>query len=425
MIFGTREMTYAVLLFIIILLSAFFSGSETAFMRANRFRIRHLSEKGQKDAKRVETILAEPDHLISSILLGNNFVNVLGSAIATALFISIFGEKGIVYATIAMTIVLLIFAEITPKTVAANRPERVSMLVSYPLKLIIKVLYPAAQLLVVASRGILALFRFDMERDDSLTEEDVGSVISMGYKEGFIPEPKAKMLTAIMDMDSVPVKKIMLPLNEMEFISIDSTFDDLVNMITTKNYSRYPVYKDRRDNILGFIHIRDMWKYVDAKEKFKIQSCLREAHFIPETKSILKQLIDFQQMRVHMAFVVDEYGTVKGGIALEDIIEEITGDIIDEHDVILAPVVPLSENSYIVMGNISLLDLQRYIDKDFPEEYDTLSGLIYEQLDRIPEEGDQVMWDNMKLKVERMRGNRISRVRITIKETEPAKDEGE
>ncbi|HOO37900.1 MAG TPA: CNNM domain-containing protein [Deltaproteobacteria bacterium] len=419
MIFGTREITYAVLLFIIILLSAFFSGSETAFMRANRFRIRHLSEKGQKDATRVETILEEPDHLISAILLGNNFVNVLGSAIATALFMSIFGERGIVYATIAMTIILLIFAEITPKTVAASRPDRVSMLVSYPLGLIIRVLYPAAQLLVVASRGFLALLRFDMEKDEALTEEDVGSVISMGHKEGFIAEPKAKMLIAIMDMDSLPVKKIMLPLNEMEFLSIDSTFEEVVETITNKNYSRYPVYEERRDNILGYLHIRDLWKFVDAKNTFRMKDCIREAHFIPETKSILKQLIDFQQMHIHMAFVVDEYGTVKGGIALEDIIEEITGDIIDEHDVILAPVVPVSENSYIVMGNISLIDLERYIDKEFPKEYDTLSGLIYEQLDRIPEEGDQVIWQDMKIRVERMRGNRISRVRLTI--TEPPK----
>ncbi|HPR51669.1 MAG TPA: CNNM domain-containing protein [Deltaproteobacteria bacterium] len=419
MIFGTREITYAVLLFIIILLSAFFSGSETAFMRANRFRIRHLSEKGQKDATRVETILEEPDHLISAILLGNNFVNVLGSAIATALFMSIFGERGIVYATIAMTIILLIFAEITPKTVAASRPDRVSMLVSYPLGLIIRVLYPAAQLLVVASRGFLALLRFDMEKDEALTEEDVGSVISMGHKEGFIAEPKAKMLIAIMDMDSLPVKKIMLPLNEMEFLSIDSTFEEVVETITNKNYSRYPVYEERRDNILGYLHIRDLWKFVDAKNTFRMKDCIREAHFIPETKSILKQLIDFQQMHIHMAFVVDEYGTVKGGIALEDIIEEITGDIVDEHDVILAPVVPVSENSYIVMGNISLIDLERYIDKEFPKEYDTLSGLIYEQLDRIPEEGDQVIWQDMKIRVERMRGNRISRVRLTI--TEPPK----
>jgi len=423
MIFGTREITYAVLLFIIILLSAFFSGSETAFMRANRFRIRNLSEKGQRDAKRVERILEKPDQLISAILLGNNFLNVLGSAIATALFISIFGEKGIVYATIAMTVILLIFAEITPKTVAANRPDGVSMLVSYPLSVIIKVLYPAAQLLVVSSRALLALLRFDMEKDESLTEEDVESVISMGHKEGFIAEPKAKMLIAIMDMDSLPVKKIMLPLNEMELLSIDATFDEVVETIINKNYSRYPVYEERWDNILGFFHIRDMWKFVNTKDTFRMKDCIREAHFIPETKSIFKQLIDFQQMRVHMAFVVDEYGTVKGGIALEDIIEEITGDIMDEHDVILAPVVPVSGNSYIVMGNISLIDLERYIDKEFPEEYDTLSGLIYEQLDRIPDEGDQVVWQDMKFRVERMRGNRISRVRLTMEEPPQVSDE--
>ena len=414
MTFGAREITYAVLLFIIILLSAFFSGSETAFMRANRFRIRHLSEKGKKDARRVEGILENPDHLISAILLGNNFVNVLGSAIATALFISIFGEKGIVYATIAMTVILLIFAEITPKTVASYRPDTVSMLVSYPLGLVIRVLYPAAQLLVMAARGFLKLLRFDMQKDEGLTEEDVGSVISMGHKEGFIAEPKAKMLIAIMDMDTLPVKKIMLPLNEMEFIPIDSTFDDIVKIITTKHYSRYPVYKDSKDNILGYLHIRDLWKFIDSRKTFKIHACIREAEFIPETKTILKQLIDFQQKHVHMAFVVDEYGTVKGGIALEDIIEEITGDIIDEHDAILAPVVPVSENSFIVTGNISLIDLGRYIEREYPTDSDTLSGLIYGQLDRIPEEGDHVLWKDMKFKVERMRGNRISRVRITL-----------
>lgn len=418
MIFSMREITYAVLLLVIVLFSAFFSGSETAFMRANRFRIRHLSEKGHRDAKRVEKILENPDHLISAILLGNNFINVLGSAIATALFISIFGERGIVYATIAMTIILLIFSEITPKTIAAYRPDRIAMLVSYPLNTIVKVLHPAAQVLVIASRGILRLFRFNMERDEDITEEDVGSAISMGHKEGFIAEPKAKMLVAIMEMDSVPVKKIMLPLNEMELISIDSTFDELVPIITKKNFSRYPVYRERRENILGYLHIRDMWEYIDKKKSFRIQSCLQEAYFIPETKSILTQLIDFQKMHMHMAFVVDEYGTVKGGIALEDIIEEITGDIIDEHDVILAPVVPVSENIFIVTGNMSLIDLERYIDKDFPEEFDTLSGLIYELLDHIPEEGEQVVWKDMKFKVERMRGNRISRVRITIQKTE-------
>ncbi|MGC9324268.1 MAG: HlyC/CorC family transporter [Desulfomonilia bacterium] len=415
---GVKEITYVVILLVSILLSAFFSSSETAFMRANRFRIRHLSEKGDHDAKRVEEILKDPDRLISSILLGNNFVNVLASAIATALFISFFGQEGIVLATVVMTIILLIFAEITPKTYAAYRADTLSMIASYPLKFVIQILDPLAQVLVKTSRGILSVLGFTAVKAEAMTEEDVGSVISMVYKEGFIAEPKARMLAAILDMDSVPVKKVMLPLNQMEFIPLESGFSDIVKVITTKNFTRYPVYKDSKDNIMGYLHIRDIWRYIDSKDSFRVSDCLREAHFVPETKSILKQLIDFQQMHVHMAFVVDEYGTVKGGITLEDIIEEITGDIIDEHDSIRSPVVPVSEKSFIVMGSIGLRDLEREINRSFPQEFDSLSGLIYHLLDRIPDEGDTVVWQDLLFRIERMRGNRISRVRLTVQNEE-------
>lgn len=415
MSFGTRETIYVIVLFITILLSAFFAAGEIAFMRANRFRMRTLSGKGRQDAKRVESILDEPDRLISSVLLGNNFVNILGSGIATALFISMFGEEGILYASLVMTVVLLIFAEIAPKTIAAYKADELSMIFSYPVQIIIRVLGPLSHVLALASRGVLSLFRFKPGELNKLTEEDVESVITMGHKDGFIQEPKAKMLVAVMDLDTVPVKKIMLPLSDFEFISADSSFDEAVQLIIARNHSRYPVYEGERDNILGYLHIRDLWRYAGSRESFKVRDCMREAHFIPETKSILKQLVDFQKMRLHMAFIVDEYGTVKGGITLEDIIEEITGDIIDEHDVVLSHVVPAGEKSFMVAGSIGLRDLGRYIEREFPEEYDTLSGLIYELLDRIPKEGDEVSWENMRFRIERMHGNRISRVRVTIR----------
>jgi putative hemolysin len=417
--FGSREIAYSVILLVIVLISAFFSGSETAYMRANRYRMRTLAQKGNRDAMRVEAILKEPDRLISTLLLGNNFANTLGSALATALFISIFGDRGIIYATAAMTVILLIFAEITPKTIAAYRADKVSLAVASPLNVIIRLFAPVVHLLALATKGILTLFRFKVQDEDNkLTEEDIESVITMGHREGFILEPKAKMMVAILDMDSVQVRKVMLPMNDLEFVSLDSTFEDVVNTITTKNHSRYPVYQNERDNILGYFHIRDLWRCIDDRASFKVQDIMREAHFIPDTKSILKQLIDFQKQRLHMAFIVDEFGTVKGAITLEDIIEEITGDIIDEHDAILAHVIPVGEKSFIVNGSISLRDLGRSIDREFPEEYDTLSGLIYELLDRIPEEGDKVIWQDMQFKVERMRGNRVSRVRIVIREEE-------
>ncbi len=418
MSFGTREIVYAVILFITILLSAFFAAGEIAFMRANRFRIRHLVEKGDKEAMRVESILKDPDRLISSILLGNNFVNILGSGLATALFMVFFGEEGILYASLAMTVILLIFAEIAPKTIAAYRADELSMIFSTPVNLVIKLLGPVAHVMALVSRGLLSLFRFKPGELNKLTEEDVESVITMGHKEGFIQEPKAKMLVAIMDMDTVPVKKIMIPLTDMEFVPLDSSFEDVVKVIATRNHSRYPVYEEDRDNIVGYLHIRDVWRFLDDRQHFRVRDCMREAFFIPETKPILKQLIDFQKKRLHIAFIVDEYGTVKGGITLEDIIEEITGDIIDEHDTVLAHVIPLGDRSYVVTGNIGLRDLGRYIGREFPEEYDTLSGLIYELFDRIPEEGDKISWQDMQFRVERMRGNSVLRVRITLKEEE-------
>lgn len=414
MIFGTREIVYLIILVILVIISAFFSGSETALMRSRRFRIRHLAEQGNAEARQVEKILKDPDQLISTILLGNNFVNVLGSAIATALCISLFGTSGILYATIMMTIILLIFAEITPKTVAAYRAEEVSMLVSYPIRGAIKLLNPIARVLTMISQGLVSLMGIEMEKAYIITEEDVGSAISIGHKGGFIQESKARMLIAILDLDSISVKKVMLPLNEITFISKDSSFDDIVTTIKTQSYSRYPVYEGSQDNILGYLHIRDIWAYIDNRQDFQMDKLLRETDFVPETKTALTQLYDFQQKRLHMAFVVDEYGSIKGAITLEDIIEEITGDIIDEHDVIYDPVVPVGTNSYLVRGNIGLRDLGRYIEKDFPEEFDTLTGLIYELLDRIPEEGDTLAWEDMQFKVERMRGNRISRVRIMV-----------
>jgi putative hemolysin len=416
MITGAEETTYIIFIIFLILISAFFSSNETAYMRANRFRIRRLAEEGNAQAKRVEDILREPGRFISAILLGNNFVNILASAIATALFISIFGERGILYATIAMTVTLLIFGDIVPKTVAAYRPYAIALFFSRFIRVIVIILNPLSQMLTKIAKGFLLVFGMKIGKVEDFTEKDVESVLTMGHKEGFIPEAKAKMLIAIMDMDTVPVRKVMLPLNEMMFISADSTFDDVVMTVTTKNHSRYPVYKDRKDNIVGYLHIKDIWPFIKKRSGFVVKDNMREAHFVPETKSILTQLIDFQNMHLHMAFVVDEYGTVKGGITLEDIIEEITGDIADEHDIIRPPLVPVSGKSFIVTGSMSLLDLERAIGQEFPSDYDTLSGLIYGELDRIPEEGDALTYGNMQLKVERMRGNRIVRVKVTMKE---------
>ncbi|PKM68741.1 MAG: hypothetical protein CVU93_03460, partial [Firmicutes bacterium HGW-Firmicutes-18] len=337
-------------------------------------------------------------------------------ALATALFIFFFGERGIIYATIAMTIILLIFCEITPKTLAAYRPEDVSRNIAYPLAFVMKILSPIAHLFTLLAKWFLSIFKIDMDKAHVFTEEDVGSAILMGREEGFIQEPKANMLIAIMDMDTVPVKKVMIPLHDLVCIPSPSNFDKILSIVESHPFSRYPVYEKSPDNIIGYLHVRDLWGYIDQKEFFKIKGCLREATFVPETKSVFTQLVDFQRMRIPLVFVVDEYGTVKGAITLEDIIEEIVGELMDEHDTSFTPVVPINPSTFLVRGNIGLRDLVKHIDKEFPEEFDTLSGLLYSLLDRIPSEGNTITWENIHFRIERMRGNRISRVRITIEE---------
>ncbi len=274
-------------------------------------------------------------------------------------------------------------------------------------------------LLVIASRGLLWLFRFKAGETDRITEDDVESVITMVHKEGFIQEPKARMLVAVLDLDAVPVRKVCTRLRTWMSCRWRAPSTTSHDTIATKTYTRYPVYEEDRDNIVGYIHIRDIWAYIDRRGEFSIRDILHGGLFHPGHQALLKQLIDFQKKRQHMAIVVDEYGTVKGGITLEDIIEEITGDITAEHDVLSAHVIPVPDG-YIIRGNIGLRDLGRYMDRDFPEDYDTLSGLIYEQLDRIPAEGDVVTWQDITLNVERMRGNRVSRVRITLARPEQA-----
>jgi putative hemolysin len=414
MVLTTIDFFYLLLLIFLFILSAFFSASETALMRTNRYRIRHMAEQGDHEAQRLDAILKTPDKILGAILLGNNFTNILASVLATAFFIAVFGERGIIYATVAMTVLLLVFCEVIPKTMAAYRAEEVSRLVALPMQWIIRALNPIVRLLNLISTGVAGLLGVDMTKIDSVTEKDIGSAIVVGTKDGFIKEPKAKMLMGILDMESVPVRKAMIPIHDVDAISIDASFDKIVETAVRKNYSRYPVYEGAIDNILGYFHIRDAWQYIDRREQFTVRSGLREAHFVPETKSVLKQLIDFQQGHIHMAFVVDEFGTVKGVITLEDIIEEITGDITDEHDAVLATVVPVGTHSFLVRGNIGLRDLGRFIAHDFPDDVDTLSGLIYSVLDRIPEEGETVRWNDLSMRVERMRGNRITRVRVSI-----------
>jgi putative hemolysin len=411
----TGNAFYLIPLLILLCLSAISAAAETALLKANRVRIRHMAEEGDHTARRLDEILKEPDRFLSTLLLVNNFVNILSSALAAVVLVSIFGKEGIFYATAIMTFMVLVFGEITPKIIAAYRSEEVSLLFAVPLILTIKLLRPLVWFLNSISMGIVRLFGVRPDKHDhNFTEDDIGSAIFVGHKDGFIAPPKAKMLLNVIDLDSLPVRKALIPLGDVTSLSADCTLDEIIRIDAEENYTRYPVYDGEPENIIGYFHTRDAWPCLDKRETFSLRERMREAIFVPETKSMLKQLMDFQKTHSHMTFVVDEFGTVKGIITLEDIIEEITGDISDEHDQPVEGIMPVGQHTYIVKGSTPLRDIGRIVDRDFPEDVDTIAGLIYSQLDRIPHEGESIEWENMRLGIERMKGNRIIKVRITI-----------
>jgi putative hemolysin len=410
-----ENLFYLIPLVILLIIGALTSAAETALMRVNRVRIRHMAEEGNNSARRLSDILKEPDRLLSTLLLLNNFVNILSSAVATAVLVAMFGSEGILYATAIMTFMVLVFGEITPKIIAAYRADDLGLLIATPMKWLIISLRPLVYLLNFISMGIAKLFGVNPDpHGQNITEEDIGSAIYVGHKEGVITEPKAKMLMNVIDLDTVPVRKALIPLSDVVSFPVNTSLDDIIRIVTAEEYARYPVYEGTADNIIGYFHTRDAWRFFKNKDAFSLRNCLREAHFVPETKSTSSQLIDFQKTRSHLAFVVDEFGTIKGIITLEDIIEEITGDISDEHDQPVEGIMPVGQHTYIVNGSTPLRDLERIIDRDFPEDVDTVAGLVYSQLDRIPKEGEFIEWQNLRLGIERMRRNRILYVRITV-----------
>ncbi len=410
-----ENLLYLIPLVILLIIGALTSASETALMRVKRVRIRHMAEEGNAAAARLNNILKEPDRLLSTLLLLNNFVNILNSALATVVLVAMFGNKGIFYATAIMTFMVLVFGEITPKIIAAYRADDMALLVANPMKWLIIALKPLVFMLNFVSMGIAKLFGVNPEfHGQSITEEDIGSAIYVGHKDGVITEPKAKMLMNVIDIDTVPVRKALIPLSDVVCLPVNTSLDDIIRIVTAEEYARYPVYEGTVDNIIGYFHTRDAWRYFGDKNAFLLKDSLREAYFIPETKSISRQLIDFQKTRSHLAFVVDEFGTVKGIVTLEDIIEEITGDISDEHDQPVEGIMHVGQHTYIVNGSTPLRDLERIIDRDFPEDVDTVAGLIYSQLDRIPREGEYIEWQKLRLGIEHMHGNRIVKVKITV-----------
>jgi len=332
---GQAHLIYILIILVVLLgFSTFFSGSETALMAISRLRLRHLAEKKPRRAGMVERILKKPEKLIGTILLGNNLVNVAMSAIATAIAISIWGERGIVYVTVALTIVILIFAEITPKVYAKYFNERISFIAAPILNVIMSILNPVVVAVTYISNKVLLLIGLDVTKIKRplMTEEEIQTCIKMGWDEGAITAEERKMLSRVFTLNDKSVGEVMVPKEKMTALDFNSFMSDLSKKILKTGYSRFPVKKGNDLEIVGFVHGKDIVRFLDRKKPVSLKKIMRPPYFVPADKKIDAQLRSFQARKLHQAVVLDKEGKVAGLITLEDILEELVGSIQDEHD---------------------------------------------------------------------------------------------
>ena len=394
--------------------SAFFSGSETALMAVDRWRIRHLSRKGRR-ARLVEKTLKEPEKLIGTILLGNNLVNVAASALATAIAIKLVGEEGVIWSTLIMTLLILLFAEITPKTVAAYYPEQMSILIVQPIYVLIRLLYPIVRVLSAVSNKLIALLRLEKSGvEPILGIEEITAMIQVGAEEGVLKKRDEEMLQAVLALDRIPVESVMLPTRDVVAFEIDTGYEEVMVKVKESEFSRYPVYQESKSEVSGFVHIKDLFKWTGTPGQFSLKRIMRRASYVPEGKSLRQQLVDFQKSRIHLAFVVDEYGEVVGIVCLEDILEEIVGEIEDEHDVEEDEmgIVKRNDGAYIVKSLTTLEDFNEYFGVSFKEDADTIGGVVMTAFGHVPQRGEKIGINRFEFEVLRADSRRIHLLKV-------------
>lgn len=402
------------ILFFLLLLSAFFSGTETALTRARRAKLRVRQEHGDLGARKAEELLDHPERMLSTILLGNNFVNIAASAIATALFVSEFGDAGILYATIAMTVVVLIFAEILPKTIAVAHAEAISCKVAMPMSIIQNLLAPLVKILIAIISLLKRLLRVPHKEDTPLTHKELASMIDMSAESGVLDQAREQMLNNSLTLHEVQVKALMTPRPSMHLLDGTLTVGEALRKVSRAPHSRYPVFLGEQDNLIGVVHLRDLLKLSDSSINLSDALIWKTPSYIPSSKNALAQLFDFQANHQHLAIVVDEFGDIEGLVTLEDIIEEIVGEIHDESDV--PPQLdmwPQPDGSIVTAATVAIHDINQSLDSDMPEEGAiTIGGLIVQILGDVPEGRLCLPIADVQVEVLSVRGDWVKRVRI-------------
>ena len=405
------------MLVFLLLCSAFFSSSETGMLSLNRYRLRHRAKEGYRGAMRASALLERPDRLLGTILVGNNFVNILASSIATVLAIKLWGEAGIAVATVGLTIILLIFGEITPKTLAALRPEAVAYPVSLPLLMLQKVLYPLVALLNWISNGLLRLLGVDLSNkgNDGLSTEELRSVVHESGSD--MPMNRQSMLLGILDLERVTVDDIMIPRNEVAGIDLEDDLETIVTQLRTTPHTRLPVFRKDINQIEGIVHMRQIARLLshDQLTRGSLLEACNEPYFIPENTPLSTQLVNFQKQKRRIGIVVDEYGDVLGIVTLEDILEEIVGEFSNQDALRSPDIHPQDDGTLVIDGAAYLREINRALGWQLPcDGPKTINGLITEALEHIPDSGICLQIGQYRLEILQAADNRVKSVRAWV-----------
>jgi Mg2+/Co2+ transporter CorB len=418
--------------FILLLLavSAFFSGSETALTAASRAKLRAQADRGSRGAQAALQLTDNRERMIGAILLGNNAVNILAAALATALLMRVFGDAGVALATLGMTVLVLVFGEMLPKTLAIARPEPFAARVAAPVRFLMRLLAPPVALVRPVVRGILRLFgvRADPAANVLAIREEIMGAIELGHEEGAVEKEDRDRLLATLDLSDRMVEEVMLHRSQIEMIDADQPAEQILAQILASPYSRLPVFRGSEEDILGVVHAKDVLRELDRVLRagpqapqtpgllagFDITRVMRKPYFVPETTDLDDQMRQFLKRRTHFALVVDEYGSLRGLVTLEDIIEEIVGEIADEFDVTgEAPPQPGESGDYLIDGATTIRDLNRAFGWSLPDdEANTIAGLVIHEAQTIPSEGQVFSFHGFRFEVVSRRENRIARLKL-------------
>ncbi len=411
----------------LLVLSGFFSGSETALTASSRAKLRAQADKGSRGAGRALGLTEDSERLIGSVLLGNNLVNILAASLATALFTRLFGDSGVALATLVMTLLVLIFAEVLPKTYAITNPETAAARVSAPIRAVVLVLAPIVQAVQVLVRALLWLFGVRTDPDSAVLSyrEEIAGALALGHSEGMVQKEDRDRLLGALDLGHRMVEEVMLHRSQIETVNIDAPIEEIIAQCVNSTHTRLPAWQGEPENIVGVIHSRDLMREVhrlvtEAGGRFSAVSALdlmavaRAPYFVPETTPLDEQMRQFLNHRRHFALVIDEYGALLGLVTLEDILEEIVGDIEDEHDEGMPdPITRLTDGGIEIDGAMTIRDLNRAMDWSLPdEEANTVAGLVIHEAQMIPEAGQIFRFHGFRFEVAERAENRVTRLRI-------------